>query len=182
MYMAAMAQQFGLSRSTLFSLITIAATSVIFVTGATFALTTSDSTSGAVKSGTFNVAINVFGTGEAGALAFTTGNVNCPNSLQPGNFCTAQVSVQNTSTFPLILGLPTTSPVGTASTTDDADPGGCTDAQWPVAIDTTTNVYEENLPGGATTSFVVKVTLDSLAPLGCQNETATVNVSVAAST
>ncbi len=179
--MTTMTQQLGLSRSTLLSLITICATLAMFATGATFALTGSDSASGSVTSGTFAINIDVFGSGAAGALAFSTGAVNCPTNLQPGQSCTATVSVKNNSSFPIVLGVPSTTPSGTASTTD-VPPTGCTNAHWPVEIDTTTNPYDTPLAGGATTSFLVKVTLDAAAPLGCQNETATVTVTVGALT
>ena len=180
--MAYMTQQLGLSRSTLLSLLVMVSTVAIFATGATFALTTSDSASGTVKAGTFAVNLAVNGTGLDGALAFSTGNVRCPSTLQPGDSCTATVNVQNTSGFPLILAQPTSSPVGTADTIDSVDPVGCLDSHWPVEFDTTTNLYEINLPAGATTSFVVRVTLAANAPLGCSGETATVLVTVAAST
>ncbi len=179
--MTAVTQQLGLSRSTLLSLLTICTALAMFATGATFALTGSDTATGSVTSGTFAIEIDVFGAGASGALAFTTGAVSCPTNLQPGQFCTATVSVKNNGSFPINLGIPSTTPSGTASTTDVA-PAGCTDAHWPVEIDTTANPYDSVLAAGATTTFLVKVTLDAAAPLGCQNETATVTVTVGAAT
>ncbi len=179
--MTAVTQQLGLSRSTLLSLLTICTALAMFATGATFALTGSDSATGSVTSGEFAIEIDVFGTGAAGALSFSPGAISCPTNLQPGQFCTATVSVKNNGSFPIGLGIPSTTPSGTATTTDTSLPAGCTNSNWPVDIDTTTNPYETPLAGGATTTFLVKVTLDAAAPLGCQNETATVTVTVGAS-
>ncbi|MFN8638839.1 MAG: hypothetical protein U0360_05150 [Dehalococcoidia bacterium] len=56
---------------------------------------------------------------------------------------------------------------------------GVLDSDWPVTFDQSS--YNTTLGAGASTSFIVKVTLSPTAPLGCQNETATVNVTVGAS-
>ncbi len=168
---------FGFSRSTLVSLITIVSTLAIFATGATFALSGSDSASGTVSSGAFAINLNVAGTGPAEALAFTTGSPTCPLALQPGQFCTATVNVTNNSGFQINLGFPSV-PGGVASTTD-AGTAGCSNSDWPVEFDQSN--FLTTLTPGETTSFIVKVTLSATAPAGCENETATVNVTVGAS-
>lgn len=175
-----MAQQLGLSRSTLLSLITICATLAIFATGATFALTTSDSASGSVTAGTF-IAIDVRGTGAASALAFSfaPSSATCPSALLPGDSCRAQVTVENTGFVPLTLDAPTTSPDGFAAVNDSAAPPGCTGASWPVTLGA---LDGSELAPHATRTFVVTVTLAVDAPLACQNETAVVTVSVNANT
>ncbi len=165
---------FGFSRSTLVSLITIVSTLAIFATGATFAITGTDSASGTVSSGAFVLNLTVDGTGVGGALAFAPGALTCPTGLQPGQSCAATVNVTNNSAFPITLGGPT----GLVSTTDGATQG-CSASDWPVTFDQSN--YLSPLGAGETTSFIVSVTLSATAPVGCENETATVNVTVIAS-
>ncbi len=88
----------------------------------------------------------------------------------------------NTGNLALILDAPVTTPpyVNTAHVIEGADPiGGCLDSHWPVSVG---NLNDTTLAPGENATFLVSVTLAANAPLACQNETATVSVTVNANT
>lgn len=174
--MAYMTQQLGLSRSTLLSLLVMVSTVAIFATGATFALTTaSDGATGSVKAAVIDVDIDVRGTGASEALLFTRpgGSLNCPVNLAPGDFCTADVQVENTGTVPVDLAI---IPPTWATVQEPHKTAGCADANWPITISTVG--MQDPLPPGATTGFVVKIDFALGAPVECSGATAVVTINV----
>lgn len=175
-YVAYMTQQLGLSRSTLLSLLVMVSTVAIFATGATFAITTAtDGATGSVKAADISVDIDVRGTGAADALVFTRAgsSLNCPSSLMPGDFCTADVDVENTGSVPIDLAV---IPPSWASVQEPHKTAGCTDASWPITV--ATGGMTDPLPAGATTSFVVKVDFVAGSPVECSGATAVVTINV----
>ena len=164
-----------LSRTTVLSLVTICATVALFATGATFAITSSDSAAGTVTAA--SASITVDGTGTGGSISFATGT-NCPGALNPGDTCGPDtITVTNVSAQVLTL----TGPTHTITVTDTVNPTGCnnTTDTWVV---TTTPLGTSTLNPAGTTTFQVSVRLQPLAHAGCQGETATVTVTVNSST
>jgi hypothetical protein len=161
-----------LSRTTLLSLITICTTVALFATGATFAITSSDSAAGTVTAA--SAAITVDGTGGGGSISFAAGT-NCPGALNPGNTCGPDlITVTSASATPLSL----TGPVSGVAVVDSHSPAGCdgSTTNWLV---TTTPLTTSTLSGlGSTATFEVSVRLQAGAVAGCQGETATVTVTV----
>lgn len=173
-YMAYMTQQLGLSRSTLLSLLVMVSTVAIFATGATFAITVSDSASGIVKAGAINPAVDVYGTGAAQELLFAPGALSCPTALLPGDACAAPVTVKNIGNVPVTLG----TPVASVAVTDLTAPPGCVPADWLATIGTPNGAAPATLNPNVSWGFSVIVTLQPTDPVACQQEQATVSVSV----
>jgi hypothetical protein len=165
-----------LSRTSLLSLATICVTVALFATGATYAITSSDSATGKVTAA--SAAINVYGSGPSEAIDFTTGSTNCPNALAPGDTCgPATVTVTNLSPNPVSL----TGPTKSLTATDAVWPTGCDNSTTNWLVFTTGLITSTLMPGESTT-FTVSIKMQSGAVPGCQGETATVTVTVNSST
>lgn len=167
---------FALTRSMLLSVTMIGAVLAVFAAASTFAaFTSSDTDSGTVTAGTATIRLQ--GTAATpGEITFGPGAAGCPVNLAPGNSCVATVTVTNEGSLAVVLTPDPTTDID-VSTTDTVDPAGCTPADWSASAGT---FVDPNLDPGESTTFELTVTLDGAANNGCQGETATVEVTVAA--
>jgi hypothetical protein len=183
--MAAMAQQLGLSRSTLFSLITIAGTMVVFASGATFALLSdTGSISGNLSTGDVEIVLTDNATA---ALVFDSSAI-CADPIVPGDTCTAAgVQVRNAGNLDVTIAAPTPSISLTAGGSCDTTIGP-SNTDWSVSV--TPYLYEDGTdlilqPTSVSSSddnafFDVTVELLPTAQAGCEGRVATITVTILA--
>jgi hypothetical protein len=161
-----------MKRSILLSLLIIGAAATLLGSGTFAVFTTFSSDSGVLSSG--SISMSVLGSGP-NTLLFTTGSATCPSGLFPGDFCTDLVTVKNTSTVPIKITSVGVSELGGLETCGGFPGNSLSSTLTPSIIGNT-------LAPNGTTTTTVKTTLDSAADSSCEGQTATVGVSVGAST
>lgn len=180
-----LAQQFGLSRSTLLSLITICATMAIFATGATFALLSdTGSISGTLSTGDVEIVLT---DNTTASLVFDSSTI-CSAPIVPGDSCSATgVQVRNAGNLNVTLGPATpTITLSAGGPCDNIVSPSNTD--WDVTV--STYLYEDagdnvlQPTSVAVTDdnafFDVTVQLKPTAQAGCEGRTATITVTILA--
>lgn len=163
-----------MKRSILLSLLIIGAAATLLGSGTFAVFTTFSSDSGVLKSG--SISMSVLGSGP-NTLIFT-GGAHCPDGLFPGDFCSDIVTVTNTSSVSniKITGVTTAETGGLETCGIEIPPDSLTTTTAPLIPSIIGTILAPN----GTTTFTIKTTLDSTADSSCQNQSASVGVTVAA--
>ena len=128
--------------------------------------------------------ITISGDGPGGALAFSIGDVGCPDRVIPADACTARVRVTNTGRERLVLSYPSATesgPLETCSGDDENNPGSAGNNLSTAFGNLSYQPGDTTLRPGAGAVFDLIVTLLPEAGNACQGKTGYVTVSVSAS-